>query len=408
MSVLRDRRFRRMLAAEGVSTFGDSALFLSLGIWGKDLTGSNSVAGSILAALAAPSLVGPLLGHLVDRVPRRRLLIATNLLTALAMLPLLAVHSAGQVWVLYLVALCYGLSFRITGPASAGLLKDMLPSADAAGARAAIMTVDQGLRVLSPAVGAGIYTVLGGPLLAVFDIATFVVAVLLLFTVRVVESTPERVERQPFWREVTGGFRHLRATPLLVQLVGMLSATVAAAGLADSALYGAVGHIGRPAAFVGVLLSVQGGGSAVGGMIAARLGRRLGEARTAGLALALIAAGMLAWLVPSVPTFLLAALVEGIGIPIAFVALGTATQLYTPARLQGRVSAATNLLITGPQTAFIVLGAGLIAVVDYRLLFAVIAVVSAGCCLPLLLRPAAPPPVVPSVADPDAPILVSP
>lgn len=399
MSALRDPRFRRLLASDAVNNFGDSALFLSLGIWGKDLTGSNSVAGSILAALAAPSLAAPLFGHLVDRLPRRRVLVVTNLLTALALLPLLAVHTGGQVWVLYLVALAYGTSFRITGPAWSGLLKDLLPSADAAGARAALMTVDQGLRVLSPAVGAGIYSAFGGPVLAVFDIATFVVGVGLLLSVRVAESAPERVAREPFRREVTGGFRHVRDTRLLAQLVGTLAATVAAAGLADSALYGAVGHIGRPAAFVGVLLSVQGGGSVLGGLLAARLGRRFGEARTAGLALVLIAAGMVAWLVPSVPTFVLAALVEGVGIPIAFVALGTATQLYTPARLQGRVSAAANLLITGPQTVFIVVGAGLIAVLDYRLLFAAIGVVSAAGALRLLARPAAAPPVVASVAD---------
>lgn len=127
MSTFRDARFRRLLAAEAVSTFGDSALFLSLGIWAKDLTGSDAAAGLAFAALAAPSLAAPPLGHLVDRLRRLPVLVVGNLVTALAMLPLLAVHSRHQVWILYAVALAYGVSFRLLAPAQAGLLRDMLP-----------------------------------------------------------------------------------------------------------------------------------------------------------------------------------------------------------------------------------------------------------------------------------------
>jgi len=45
MSALRHPAFRRLLVGEPVSSFGDSAMFLSLGIWAKSLTGSNTDAG---------------------------------------------------------------------------------------------------------------------------------------------------------------------------------------------------------------------------------------------------------------------------------------------------------------------------------------------------------------------------
>ena len=75
MSLLRDARFRRLLAGQSLSTFGDTALYLTLGMWAKDLTGSNSAAGGVFLALGVPSLFAPLTGHLADRFRRRPLML---------------------------------------------------------------------------------------------------------------------------------------------------------------------------------------------------------------------------------------------------------------------------------------------------------------------------------------------
>jgi hypothetical protein len=48
-----DPRFRRLLAGQSLSTFGDTALYLTLGIWAKALTGSNAAAGAVFLAPGA-------------------------------------------------------------------------------------------------------------------------------------------------------------------------------------------------------------------------------------------------------------------------------------------------------------------------------------------------------------------
>jgi MFS family permease len=96
MGALRDPRFRRLLAGQSLSSFGDTALYLTLGIWAKSLTNSNAAAGGVFLALGIPALFAPLAGHLADRVQRRRLLIITNAATGLMVLSLLAVHSQAQ------------------------------------------------------------------------------------------------------------------------------------------------------------------------------------------------------------------------------------------------------------------------------------------------------------------------
>jgi len=66
-----------------------------------------------------------------------------------------------------------------------------------------------------------------------------------------------------------------------------------------------------------------------------------------------------------------------LGLCIVWVNVGAITliQRRTPTDLLGRVDAALTIAITVPQTVSIALGAALVAIVDYRLLLATMAVV---------------------------------
>lgn len=118
LRVLRNRRAFLYLSGFTVSSAG----FLAVGIWVKSLTGSSAVAGATVFFIMAPSLFAPLLGVLVDRMERTKALAWTNLLLALALLPLLSVQSAADVWVIYAVSALYGLGVVVTmaaqGPCS--------------------------------------------------------------------------------------------------------------------------------------------------------------------------------------------------------------------------------------------------------------------------------------------------
>lgn len=54
-----DPRFRRLLAGQSLSTFGDTALYITLGIWAKALTNSNAAAGTVFLMLGLPALSAP-------------------------------------------------------------------------------------------------------------------------------------------------------------------------------------------------------------------------------------------------------------------------------------------------------------------------------------------------------------
>jgi MFS family permease len=400
MGALRDPRFRRLLAGSSLSSFGDSALYLTLGIWAKSLTGSNAAAGSVFLALGIPALFAPLTGQLADRMPRRRLLIITNAATGLLVLSLLAVHSRAQLWIIYLVAFGYGLSFGLLGSASAGLRKDLLADDDLGGANAALQTINQGLRIVSPLAGAALFAALGGGAVAVLDAATFAVAIIALASIRLTETPPEARGQASYLRDLTAGFRHLRSVPLLAQITLMCACAFSVIGLNETIIFAVIDQgLHRPPSFFGITSSVQGAGSIAAGLTVAWLLKRLGTARVIGLGLAVFALAAAAYRTHSLVLVLTAAVGDGIALIWLVVALTTAAQRYTPPQLQGRVTAAWTMLILTPQTISIAAGAALISFVDYRSMLLVIMAVIGACALFLLIRPAAEP-TAPAAAAP--------
>ncbi|MGI8768287.1 MAG: MFS transporter [Propionibacteriaceae bacterium] len=400
MGALADPRFRRLLVGSSLSSFGDSALYLSLAISAKDLTGSNAAAGAIFLAQGLPSLLAPATGHLFDRVPRRPLLIMANTATALGVLTLLLIRDQDQLWLMYAVAAFYGTSFLIMGSASAGLLKDLLPDSDLASANATLATIGQGLRIASPLAGAALYAQFGGGALAVLDAATFVVAVVMLVTVRVVESPIPLPDRITVHQRLMVGYRYVRSTRVLAQITTAAVIAMLVLGFYESMTFAIIARLGRPPSFFGVLMSVQGAGSILGGLVATRIIRRIGETRTLGIALVAWALASAIYLIPALAAALVAVTVFGIAVPLYAIAFGTTVQRFTPSRLVGRVGSTTTMFTNLSQTISIAIGASLIDLVDYRIGLITVIVVAVGAALPVLIRPAA---VAPNRPDPISP-----
>jgi MFS family permease len=387
---LRNRQFQLLFVGQSLSFFGDTVLFLSLGILAKQLTGSNALAGTVFLMLALPSLAAPLTGYLVDRVRRRPLMIVVDLATCVAVLPLLLVRDRGQVWVVFVVALLYGLSLNLISGARTGLVKDMLPGELLGSANALLTTVGQGLRLVAPLVGAGLLAAFGITSVVLLDLATFVIAVLALSLLRVEESAPE--PRGRLREDLVAGLRHVRRTSLLFQLMVTSGIAFCVLGFFETIIFAVVDNgLHRPATLVGVLLSVQGAGSVVGGIASAAVLRRVGPGPLVGLGMVALAAGALLLLPRSLPVVAAGVLLDGLALPWLIVGFTTALQRWTPPRLQGRVMAVTYVSLDLPQALSIGAGALLISFVDYRALLAVTATVVMACGAVLLGHPAIPP-----------------
>jgi MFS family permease len=385
VSALRQPAFRRLAIGWGFSNFGDSALYLTLAVWVKDLTDSDAATGLIFLFLGLPFLLAPFAGHLADRMSRRRLVVLANVAGAALVLTLWTVTDRSDVWVIYLVTFWYGFITYVTSAAGSGLVRDLLPDEHLASGNGLLNTIDQGLRLVSPLAGVGVYALWGGHAIAVLTAVMLLLAAAIVSTVPVVETPPTaREERAGFWTETTAGFRHIRRSALLTRLTVAMAVAFMITGLANTAVFAAIEQgIDQDAEFFGVIAAVQGGGSVLGGITAAAVIARLREVPTMTLALVTLGVGMAMPAIASLPVFVVAALIIGISIPWLMVAFATIRQRSTPGELQGRVSAATNMALNGPQTLGTAAGAALIAVVDYRLLFVAMGTVVAACAVPI-------------------------
>jgi len=384
--LFRIRDARVLLLGWGLSMLGDSAMFLVLGIWAKDLTHSNSAAGLVFFVLILPSLFAPLAGLVVDRVRKRPLIIGVNWVMAAAVLLLLFVHDRGDLWLIYAVAFFYGAAAAILGSARSAFLTVMLPRELLGDANAVFSTLREGLRLIAPLFGAGLYAAFSGGVVAIADALTFVgVAVALLF-VRTPETRLVR-EEQHFLTELSAGVKHVFATLPLKQIILATSACLLVVGFSET-LFFAVVEFGlhRPPSFLGVLESLQGLGAIIGGVTAGRALRRFGDVRLVGWGMALFAVGDASFASSSLPVVCAGIIVAGFAVSWFIVGFSTSIQLRTPQRLQGRVASAANTMVSTPQTIGIALGAVLVSVLDYRVLVAVMFVAISACGAYLLTR----------------------
>lgn len=367
--VLRRPDFRLLFAGLVASMTAESILLLALAIWVKDLTGSDGMAGATIFAVVAPMVLAPVVGWVVDRFRRRAFFVTANLATALLLVPLFAVRDGDDVWLIYLVGGFYGLSYIALAAALNGLIKEIVPDAALPQANGALQTVKQGLRLVGPLAGAALYAGFGGGALAAVGMAGFVLAAAAVALLRLGEAAPAPGDMRWF-AEVSAGVRHIIGEPALRRAAFGSALTLLVLGFSESLIFAYVDQgLGRDPAFVGVLVTVQGVGGLAGGLLSAAIVRRAGEIAALGLGVALFAPACLALVLPGLAVGFAAMATAGFGLPLVIVGLNTLVQRRTPGVLLGRVSAASEALISGPQAVSIGIGALLVGMLDYRLLF---------------------------------------
>ncbi|WP_051866596.1 MFS transporter [Streptomyces griseus] len=366
--LFRIRNLRLCILGNTVTMIGDNAFWLAASIWVKELTGSTAQAGVVILCLTLGTMLSPVTGVLVDRFRRKRLLMFTEVATALLILSLVTVDGRGQVWLIYLIMFLYGISSAITSGAFVALREQLMPAELVSTAIGLSEALNQAARLITPGIGLGVLAAWGGHTLAVVDAATFGVSVLCWSLVRIDDPKPVRGANRESWsQQVVVGFRYLLTAPLLRHLSFALALAFFAMGFYETLGIAVVTvGLGRPATWVGTLVTVMSLTGLIGGLLAPALIKRAGPGRTAavGLGLCAVAAGFVA--VPNSAVVIAAAATFGLCLAPVVVSSMTAFQLYTPNELLGRVTGAASFIMTGMQGVGIFVGVTLIDVLPYR------------------------------------------
>ena len=180
--VLRLRDYRRLWLGQLISEAGDGLTNLTLLLLVNAMTGSTAALAGMAIVLAVPPLtIGLLAGTYVDRLDRRRIMIASDGLRAAVVLGFVLVGSPSTLWLLYVLAFVQATIGTFFTPARSAILPRIVPSQGLLAAN----SLAQATRVVSGVVGSAIAGVIVGVAGTfwpsfVLDSASFVLSVLLI------------------------------------------------------------------------------------------------------------------------------------------------------------------------------------------------------------------------------------
>jgi predicted MFS family arabinose efflux permease len=184
--VFAHRDFRLLLCGQSASTIGDRIVFVALALYVTDI-GSPSDVGLVLAAHAIP-LVGFLLigGVWADRLPRHRVMIATDLIRfgLHAVLAALIFTGAVEIWHIVIIEALFGTAEAFFRPAYTGLVPQTVPEGLIQPAKAAFGTVETVSEFAGPALATALVLGLGPGFAFAIDAATFLVSAAFLAPLR--------------------------------------------------------------------------------------------------------------------------------------------------------------------------------------------------------------------------------
>jgi MFS family permease len=177
--------------------------------------------GVLLARNLPPLLLGPVVGSVVDRVPRRSLLVATDLLRALlvGLFLLAGAGASSPVWLGY--ALVFGLTLSEIAhkPALLASLPAVVPAGQLMQANSLIFSTTQVAFTLGY-LGGGLIVASGGlTLLISLVLGGFLIAAAVATQVRVPAAHAESEPHAPFWSMARQGFAYLRDHPMARTLI---------------------------------------------------------------------------------------------------------------------------------------------------------------------------------------------
>ncbi|HSP17865.1 MAG TPA: MFS transporter [Thermoanaerobaculia bacterium] len=266
--LLRDNRdFRLLYIGALISLGGDWFLTVALLDLVLQLTGSATLASVMLVCQALPVFFfTPVAGHTVDRVDRRKLMIAVDVMrTGACLLPLLA-RSPALLPFAYAGVVLISIGSAYFGPASQAALPNIVTSEELGPANVLMGSTWGAMLAVGAAIGGLVTAKFGRDVSFVIDAASFLLSASILWMMRVPfsEARQEHHEPPPMLESVRETFHYARSHRRVLALLTTKGGYGVAAGvIAMLSIFGKqVFHAG--ALGIGLLFASRGLGALLG------------------------------------------------------------------------------------------------------------------------------------------------
>lgn len=355
------RNFTIMIVGQIISLFGNSILRFALSLYVLDLTGSAAVFGGILALSMIPTvLFSPIGGVLADRLPRQRIMVFLDFLTAGLILAFNILFArSGNLAAITLLMILLSLIQAFYQPSVQASIPSLAAPEQLMAANGTVVQVQALASLAGPIIGGFLYGILGlYPILAASAVCFFCSAVMELFLR--IPFTPQEKKGSPLRQVASDLSDALRFLTHEKRELLWLLIIIAGINLFLSALF-IVGlpylikiHLGLSAQLYGFAEAALGLGTIIGGILSGTAAKRVGFDRchifllgtTAMLLPILLALALHAPALAAYAVMLLSVVVGMMFCALFNIAAQTFLQKLTPNHMLGKIGALVSAICT--------------------------------------------------------------
>jgi MFS family permease len=348
----REPNYRRLFLATLGSGAGTwlALVALEVDIWNRTHS-SGWIAALLIADMLPTFAIGILVGPLIDRLSRRRLMVGSDLVRFGVFAALPFTTSATQVVALATVA---GFATGVFRPAAYAGLPNLVKDEDLSSANALLQTVDNLTWALGSLAGGALVAASGVDAAYWINACTFVISALFLYGIpqRLLQATA--AASRGHWADLRDGFSlTVRSKALLTVLIAWNVAMFATAAVNVAEPRLAFRAFGAGTFGLGLMMGSAGIGLGFGAYLAGSWIERRGLANVYGVSLSLMAIGIgLAALAPNVWVGAACVVISGAGNGAAVVCNALLVQRGAPDELRGRAFA----VLMSSNVAMLVIG----------------------------------------------------
>ena len=217
--------YRLYFFGQSISVCGTWMQTVALGWLVLQMTGSGAQLGTVVALQFLPLLLlGPFGGLIADRFDKRTVLIHTQSAFGIQalLLGILVFTGAAQIWMLYVLALCYGMVRVVDDPSRHTFVSEMVDSGHIKNAVSLNSMVNNLARAIGPTIGGALIAGAGIAFCFVFNSALRLAVIGMLLLMRKSElhnqhSGPRKSA------DLIEGFRYVMATPIIRDTLFMMA-----------------------------------------------------------------------------------------------------------------------------------------------------------------------------------------
>ncbi|MCS6870832.1 MAG: MFS transporter [Anaerolineae bacterium] len=350
-AALHHSAFRWFFFGQLISVSGTWMQSVALQIVVYAMTGSKTALGAAALAQGIPSLIlTPFAGVIVERMPRRQLLILTQSSMMLLAFLLAGLYIAGvlEVWHILAISLGIGIATALDAPSRLSFLVEMVGKDDLPSGIMLNSLMFNTARIVGPALGGLALDSLGAAWCFLLNALSFLAVLFGLFVMRV-PPMPRRAVSLAIWKPLLEGLRFARQHAVIAPLL-WLSALSSTFGLTFTVLLPPFADtvLGNVELGTSALLTVQGIGALCASIFVARSNARgyRGITLVRGAIIA-PAALMCLSITNSLISASVAVFLAGFGFVCQFVLTNTLIQAVVPDSFRGRVLSLYTLTFFG-------------------------------------------------------------